>query len=437
MYEILIILAIIAWFFSRNPELTEKLKKSISEAFSGGGKGGRGRRGNIVDQPNWSDVEDEDNESGGDNAFGADGEGSSGQNGARGQAGGKQAAYGGNGRRTPNLQPLKRIVAAVFVILVLGSVAMGSYYNVSEQENAVVTMFGKVVRTDTAGLHFKLPLIQRVRMVDITTHGTGLGYKVNNDGQSFASDSDGVMITKDFNFINIDFYMEYKVNDPVAYLYNSREPEQILKNIALASIRSTVINFNVDDAITIGKGQIQSEVKEKIAEELADRNIGLSIVNITVQDAQPPTQEIIQAFKAVETAKQGKDTAVNNANKYKNEQVPAAEAQADRIRQNAEAAKASRIAEAEGQVARFNAMYSQYQLNPLITKQRMFYETMEDVLPGLKVIITDGKTQQILPLESFSGNADGAAGTGSGTGAGNAGGTGAGSAGSSTGAAGN
>ena len=104
----------------------------------------------------------------------------------------------------------------------------------------------------------------------------------------------------------------------------------------------------------------------------------------------------------METAKQGKDTAVNNANKYKNEQVPAAEAEADRIRQQAEAAKASRIAEAEGQVARFNAMYSQYELNPLITRQRIFYETMEDVLPGLKVIITDGKTQQILPLESFT-----------------------------------
>jgi len=302
------------------------------------------------------------------------------------------------------LRPLRRIVTAVVILGVLGSIALGSYYNVNEQENAVVTMFGEVIRTDTAGLHFKIPFLQRVHLVDITTHGTGIGYQVSDDGQNFSADTDGIMITKDFNFIDIDFYMEYKVSDPVAYLFNSREPEQVLKNIALASIRSTIINYDVDDAITTAKTQIQSEVREKMAEALAEQNIGLSVVNMTVQDAEPPTDEIIQAFKAVETAKQGKDTAVNNANKYKNEQVPAAEAEADRILQNAEANKASRIAEAEGQVARFNAMYSQYELNPLITRQRIFYETMEDVLPGLKVIITDGKTQQILPLDSFAGS---------------------------------
>ena len=317
----------------------------------------------------------------------------------------------------PKVPPLKKlpvktirnvVLAAAAVILAL-SVVFGSYYNVHEQENAVVTMFGNVIRVDTAGLHFKLPFLQQVHFVDITTHGTGIGYTVDGDGQSFAANTDGVMITKDFNFIDIDFYMEYKVSDPVAYLYNSREPEQILKNIALASIRSTVINYNVDDAITTAKSQIQTEVKNAIAEALAEQEIGLSIVNITVQDAEPPTEEIIQAFKSVETAKQGKETAINNANKYRNEQVPAAEAEADRITQSAEAVKAARIAEAEGQVARFNAMYEQYALNPLITKQRLFYETMEEVLPGTKVIITDGSTQTMLPLDSFAGSQSGAA----------------------------
>ncbi len=307
--------------------------------------------------------------------------------------------------KIPNIG--KVLIPVVLVVLV-ASVIYGSYYNVHEQENAVVTMFGKVVRTDTAGLHFKLPFVQQVHKVDITTHGTGIGYNVTDDGQNFAANTDGVMITKDFNFIDIDFYMEYKVNDPVAYLYNSEEPEQILKNIALASIRSTLIDYNVDDAITTGKSQIQADVKDKITAELAAQNIGLSIVNITVQDAEPPTGEIIQAFKSVETAKQGKETAINNANKYRNEQVPAAEAQADRILQNAEAKKAARIAEGEGQVARFNAMYTEYARNPLITRQRLFYETIEEVLPGAKVIISDGNTQNLMPLENFAQNADAA-----------------------------
>ncbi len=104
----------------------------------------------------------------------------------------------------------------------------------------------------------------------------------------------------------------------------------------------------------------------------------------------------------METAKQGADTAKNNALQYQNEQLPAAEAEADKIIQDATAAKEARIAEAEGQVARFNEMYDQYVNAPTVTKRRLFYETMEDILPDLKVIITDGNTQTMMPLDSFT-----------------------------------
>ncbi|MBR5116483.1 MAG: FtsH protease activity modulator HflK, partial [Lachnospiraceae bacterium] len=266
----------------------------------------------------------------------------------------------------------------------------------------VLTMFGRIVRTDTAGLYFKVPLLQRVHKVDMTTHGIGIGYQLSDGGQNITVDEEGIMITSDFNFVDIDFYLEYKVSDPVAYLYNTREPEETMKNMALASIRSTVINYPVDEVITTAKGQIQAEVKEKLQKELTENAVGLMAVNVSVQDAEPPTPEIVQAFKEVETAKQGKETAVNNARKYQNEQIPRAEANADKIRQSAEAAKAARIAEAEGQVERFSQMYDAYQKYPLITKQRMYYETMEEVLPGTKVIITDGNTQEMLPIESFT-----------------------------------
>ena len=235
----------------------------------------------------------------------------------------------------------------------------------------------------------------------MTTHGIGIGYTVK-DGQNITVEDEGVMITSDFNFVDIDFYLEYKVSDPVAAYYNSEEPELIMKNMALACIRNTVVNYPVDDVITTAKGQIQAEVKEKLQQELTDKKIGLMVVNLSVQDAEPPTQDIVQAFKSVETAKQGKETAINNAKKYQSEELPKAEAAADKIIQDAEAKKQSRIAEAEGQVARFNEMYEQYKLQPYITKKRLFYEAMEDVLPDLKVIISDGQTQQMLPLESFS-----------------------------------
>ncbi len=308
---------------------------------------------------------------------------------------------GTNGPMTP--ARAVRIAVIVLAVILIGNVISGSFYNVSEQQNAVVTQFGKVVRTDSAGLHFKVPLLQQVHMVDITTHGTGLGYSVGPYGQNITDVSNGVMITSDFNLINIDFYMEYRVNDPVAYLYNTEMPEQILKNIALASIRSTVVNYTVDEAMTTSKSAIQSEVKSRMVEALNEQQIGLQVVNITIQDAEPPTTEVINAFKNVETVKQSAETTINQARKYESEQIPAAEAEADRIVQSAEATKAARIAEAEGQVARFNAMFEQYQLNPLITKQRMFYETLEQVLPGVKLIITDGTTENVLPLAPFAG----------------------------------
>ena len=323
--------------------------------------------------------------------------------------GGPAGPGGTGGSNTRQRKPfdgkgfLRRALVVLLVLLILSAV-FNSYYNVSEQQNAVVTMFGKVVRTDTAGLYFKIPFLQQVHMVDITTHGTGIGYSIGSNGQNIVNTFDGIMITKDFNLINIDFYLEYKVSDPVAYLFNSRQPELILNNIALASIRSTVIDYTVDEAMTTGKSAIQADVKEKMVRELQEQNIGIQVVNITIQDAEPPTQEIILAFKEVETAKQSAETRINQARKYENEQIPAAEAQADRIVQSAEAQKAARIAEAEGQVARFNAMYEQYALNPLITRQRMFYEALENLLPDLKVIITDGNTQTMYPIESFVGS---------------------------------
>lgn len=304
-------------------------------------------------------------------------------------------------RKAPDMKKVRRITGIVFAAVIVFLLVWNSFYNVDEQHNAVVTQFGQVIRTDTAGLHFKIPFIQEVHKVDMTTHGVGIGYTDNAmDSELFNASS--VMITSDFNLLDIDFYLEYKVSDPVAYLYNSIRPVEVLQNVAQAAIRSTVVDYTVDEAMTTGKSQIQADIKVKIQTWLSQEDVGLQVVNLQIQDAQPPTAEIQSAFKDVENAKQSKDTALNNARQYQNEQIPKAEAEADRIRQNAEATKASRIAEAEGQASRFNSIFVEYQANPLITKQRLFYEIMEDVLPNKKVIITDGNTQQLLPLDNFS-----------------------------------
>ena len=295
------------------------------------------------------------------------------------------------------------ILALVVILIVL--IGTNAYYKVDEQEQAVVTMFGKVIDVKTAGLYFKIPLIQTVTKVDTTTKGMQIGYTQSNDPYDQHADVveyEALMITSDFNFVDIDFYLEYRVSDPEKFLFRSSEPIIILRNMTQSSIRSTVSDYTVDEVITTGKNQIQAEVREKLVSALIDADIGIEVVNLSIQDAEPPTNVVMQAFKAVETAKQGADTAVNNAKQYQNEQIPAAEANADKITQQAEAQKEARIAEAEGQTARFSAMYDQYKLNPEVTRQRLFYETMEEILPGLKVIIDDGQTQTVLPLEEFA-----------------------------------
>ena len=211
------------------------------------------------------------------------------------------------------------------------------------------------------------------------------------------------MITNDYNFIDVDFFVEYKVSDPVKALYASEDPVLILKNMAQSCIRTVIGSYDVDSVLTTGKNEIQSNIKEMIMSKLEQQDIGIQLVNITIQDSEPPTAEIMEAFKKVETAKQGKETSINNANKYRNEKIPTAQAEADRIVKDAEAYKEERINEASGQVARFDSMYAEYIKNPTVTKQRMFYETMEEVLPDLKLIIdsSDG-VDKILPLEPFS-----------------------------------
>lgn len=291
---------------------------------------------------------------------------------------------------------VKLAIGAIIALILL----IGSVYTINEQEQGVITTLGKPTQVVGSGLHFKIPFVQKLHRIDTTIKGFAIGYNLET-GESNPAES--MMITSDYNFVNVDFYVEYKVDAPVDYLYNSSSPTSILKNISQSCIRTVVGSYTVDSVLTDGKSEIQGKIKEMILHRLETQNIGIQLVNITMQDAEPPTTEVMQAFKAVETAKQEKETIINNANKYRNEKLPEAEAKVANIIQEANTTKTERINEAEGQVARFNAMYEEYIKNPEITKMRMFYEAMEDILPSLEIIIDspDNNIQKILPLDSF------------------------------------
>lgn len=332
----------------------------------------------------------------------------------------------GKGQDTQNLynnenaggRDVKRVLLSVKIILalaVLAIAAMDSFYTLSENEMAVVTTFGHPSSVMTSGPKFKYPFIQKVYKMSKEIKGMAIGYDSTYDTQNPANSennpvpvsAESEMITKDFNFVNVDFYIEYQIVDPIKAYINSESSTDILKNLAQSYIRDTVGSYSVDEVITTGKSEIQSKVKTLLSERLEQEDIGIGIYNVTIQDAEPPTEEVNNAFKAVEDAKQGMDTKLNEAKKYQSEQIPAANAKADKAARDAEAYRQQRISEAEGQVSRFNEMYGEYVKYPLITKKRMFYETMEEVLPDLKVIINGSNgTQTVLPLDSFVSSPD-------------------------------
>ena len=290
------------------------------------------------------------------------------------------------------------IAAGIIAALIL---IFNSAYQIGEQEQAVLITFGQAAAVTEPGLHFKIPFIQQVRKVNTTIQGFSIGY---DPATNISNEDESLMITSDYNFVNVDFFVEYRVSDPVKAVFSSSEPVNIVKNISMSCIRTVISSYPVDDVLTTGKNEIQAEIKEMVLSRLEAQDLGIQLVRITIQDSEPPTAEVMEAFKAVETAKQGKETALNNASKYRNEQIPSAEARADAIIQDAEAQKTARINEATAQVARFNAMYEEYMKNPDVTKQRMFFEAMEKVLPDLKVIIEspNGDVQTFYPIESFT-----------------------------------
>ena len=305
-----------------------------------------------------------------------------------------------------DFKKMARTILIAVIAIAIGMGAMTCFYTVDDKQQAVVTTFGRVTDVTDAGVHFKLPFgIQNIEKVDVNVYQKiELGY--SSDG--YADTSESTMITGDYNIVNVDFFVEYKISDPVAYLYSSNDPEMILKNLIQSQIRNVVGSSSVDSVLTDGKENIQMQVKELVAQILTEYEIGLTLVDVKIQDSEPPTAEVIEAFKAVETAKQQAETVVNDAKAYQNAQLPQAQAQADKLIQNAEYLKQKRINEAHEQVAMFNAMYAEYAKNPGITRSRMYYEAIQEILPDVKLYVNtsggSGNMQMLLPLESLVSN---------------------------------
>ena len=304
----------------------------------------------------------------------------------------------------------KKLIIAVPIVVVLALLFLffGPVYTVGEQEQAVVTTFGAVTSVQGAGPHFRIPFVQNVRKVPTyITQKMYIGYGYTDSGYMIVNEDESRIMTGDDNIVLMDYFLEWKISDPVAYLYNSDAPQAILKSIAQACARNYVGSSLVDDILTSGKEQAQTTIRENIRESLEQYGIGIQIIDVKIQDVEPPNDEVAAAFKAVEDAKQQRETTITQANTYSEQQIPAAQSEADKIEQEAEANYAARVALATGEAARFNAIYEEYAKYPEVTRTRMYLEMIEELLPNMQIYIntTEGGTTMMIPVEGLMPNA--------------------------------
>ena len=239
-------------------------------------------------------------------------------------------------------------IIAAAVIAILLYLLFSAVYTVGDKEEAVITTFGKVTGITEPGIHLKLPFgISEAHFVKVNEiKNIEIGFR--SDGTTNTTvEAESKMITGDFNIVNVDFFVEYKISDPEKYLFASSDPDLILKMLIQSQIRNVIGSYEIDPVLTESKEQIQSDILNLSIEELAEYDIGLSLINVRIQDSEPPTEEVNEAFMAVKNADSGAKTAINNANAYKNTKEAEADAQVNKILQNAEYLKQNRINEAE------------------------------------------------------------------------------------------
>ena len=307
----------------------------------------------------------------------------------------------------PEITPatIKKVVIGIVVIVAL-IFGFSMFYTVQEEEYAAIITFGEYTGEQTeAGLYFKAPYpIQKIVKVPAKlTQKINIGFREDDKGAIQVIEEEALMITGDENIVHADAIVEWKISNVHRYLYNIGDGESFLRNSATSAIRSVIGSQTLDYAITDGKTEIQALVTEQLKQLQLDYETGIHIIEVKFQDIEPPSGEVEQAFRDVTNAREEQNTKVNNARKYENEKIPVARGEAQALIENAEAIKRARIFTAQGDVARFNAIYGEYKKNPAVTESRLIIETLEQILPNAQIFITDGNgdTVNYLPLNEL------------------------------------
>jgi membrane protease subunit HflK len=277
-------------------------------------------------------------------------------------------------------------VAAVAGVAV-GLWALSGFYIVQPNEEAVVLTFGEYTRSAGPGVRYHLPApIESVEKVAVTSlNQTNVGGSAENDVPA-----ESLMLTGDENIVDLDFSVTWRVADAARYVFTLRDPEVAVKAVAESAMREVVGKTPLQSVLTRGRGQVQSQTAELMQRTLDSWGAGVSIVEVQIRSANPP-QEVVAAFREVANAGQNAESAVNEANTYRNRVVNEAKGDAARLVQAGQAYREQSVREATGDAARFDQIYSEYRRAPAVTRERLYIETMQRVLEKSNKVVIDGK----------------------------------------------
>lgn len=310
------------------------------------------------------------------------------------------------------LAPLKRLLpggsfggmSVFFILLLVGLSVWSSYYTVPSDSVAVVQRFGKHLKEVPPGLHFKFPLgIDKATIVPVkrqlkqefgfTTPGAKDPYQGSRSGGRETQ-----MVTGDLNAALVEWVVQYRISDPVRFLFEVREPAETLRYVSESVMREVVGDRTVDEVITIGRQEIEIDALVKMQELSSKYVMGISIDQVQLKNINPP-KPVQESFNEVNQAQQSKEKLINEARQEYNKVIPLAEGEKDQRIREADGYRLKRINEAEGDASRFNALFTEYHKAPEVTRRRIYIETMQSVMPSIQSkVLVDEQMRGLLPL---------------------------------------
>ncbi len=300
--------------------------------------------------------------------------------------------------------PLRKLPVIILGVLVL-IFLFTSWFTIGPEEVGVILRFGEYTRTVQPGPHFKIPFgveevykvpVQRQLKQEFGFRTIKAGVVTQYSARSY--DEESLMLTGDLNVASVEWIIQYRIRDPYRYLFKVRKPNQTLRDMSEAIMREVVGDRTVNEVLTVGRQEISTNVEERLQELCDQYETGMRIEQVVLQDVTPPDR-VKPSFNEVNEAQQDREKLINQALSEYNRVIPRAKGEAEQTIQQAEGYALDRVNRSKGEVALFNAMYKEYKKAPEITRQRIYLETFNNILPKVgKKYILDTDVTGIVPL---------------------------------------